>query len=80
MITAVVVEGRFVRREGIEPQPADEEKRGKARSGHSWACEGANSALWTAADVTALLSLLLSRWARATAFVSAKVRLPEPSR
>ena len=50
------------------------------RSGHSLACEGANSALWTAADVTELLSLLLSRWARATAFVSAKVRLPEPSR
>ena len=44
-----------------EPPTADKRSQRRRRSGCSWACEGANSDLWTAADVTALLSLLLSR-------------------
>jgi hypothetical protein len=70
-----------VRREGIEPPtPLIKISQRRSRGGRSWACEGAHGALWTPANVTAMLSLLLSGWTRATACVSAKVRLPESSR
>ena len=43
------------------PNPLIKRSQRRRRSRCSWACEGANSGLWTAADVAALLSLLLSR-------------------